>query len=250
MPPHPTFWRSTLILSPHLSLGFSKWSLSLSFPAKTLYAPLLFPIRTTYTAHLIPLDWITRTKFGEQYRSLSSSLCSFLHCLVISSLSGPNILNTPFSNTLSLRSSHNVSDQIQKNHDGHYSHKHWRCLSLLAAISVSLYLNQAPVLSPTIAGTRRTTLATATFRVLPQVIAMAAGNGLNCETCRRLASSAGVRTARGVRAPALETHNPDCQRQTCVFSSWLRSSGVYCGQDLALNRPWHKFTLVRCSQTF
>jgi hypothetical protein len=30
--------------------------------------------------------------FGEQYRSLSSSLCSFLHSLVTSSLLGPNIL--------------------------------------------------------------------------------------------------------------------------------------------------------------
>ena len=47
------------------------------FPTKTLYA-LLSPIRATYPAHLI-LDYITRTILGEQYRSLSSSLCSFLH---------------------------------------------------------------------------------------------------------------------------------------------------------------------------
>jgi hypothetical protein len=48
---------------------------------------------------------------GEQYRSLSSSLWRFLHTLVTASLLGPNILlNTPFSNTLSLRSSLNVSD--------------------------------------------------------------------------------------------------------------------------------------------
>ena len=41
---------------------------------------------------------------GEQYRSLSSSLCSFLHSSVISSLLGPNILlRTLFSHTLSLR---------------------------------------------------------------------------------------------------------------------------------------------------
>ena len=44
---------------------------------------------------------------GEEYRSLSSSLCSFLHSLVTSSLLGPNILNI-----LSLRSSPNVSDQV------------------------------------------------------------------------------------------------------------------------------------------
>jgi hypothetical protein len=45
---------------------------------------------------------------GEQYRSLSSSLRSFLDYLATSSLLGPNIL----LNTLSLRSSHNVGNQV------------------------------------------------------------------------------------------------------------------------------------------
>jgi hypothetical protein len=50
---------------------------------------------------------------GEEYRSWSCSLCSFLHYLVSSSLLGPNMfLNTLFSDTLSLRSSLNVSDQL------------------------------------------------------------------------------------------------------------------------------------------
>jgi hypothetical protein len=49
----------------------------------------------------------------EEYRSWSSSLCSFLHSPVTSSVLGPNItLNTLFSNTLSQRSSLNVSDQF------------------------------------------------------------------------------------------------------------------------------------------
>jgi hypothetical protein len=40
-------------------------------------------------------------------------LCSFIHSPFISSLLDPNILlNTLFSNTLSLRSSLNVSDQV------------------------------------------------------------------------------------------------------------------------------------------
>ena len=58
-------------------------------------------------------DFITRTILGDQYRLLSFSLCNFLHSPVASSLLGPNILlNTLFSNTLSLRSSFSVRDQI------------------------------------------------------------------------------------------------------------------------------------------
>jgi len=49
----------------------------------------------------------------DQYRSLSSSLCSFLHSPVTSSHLAPNIpLNTLFSNTLSLHPSLSVSDQV------------------------------------------------------------------------------------------------------------------------------------------
>jgi hypothetical protein len=52
---------------------------------------------------------------GKEYRSFNSSLCSFLHSPVTSSLLGPNILlNTLFSNTLSLRSSLSVSDQVSQ----------------------------------------------------------------------------------------------------------------------------------------
>ena len=55
----------------------------------------------------------TRTIVGEEYKPLSSPLCSFLQSPVTSSLLGPNILlNTLFSNILSLRSSLNVSDQV------------------------------------------------------------------------------------------------------------------------------------------
>jgi hypothetical protein len=50
------------------------------------------PKRATCPAHLILLDFITRTILGEEYRSLSSSLCSFLHSPITSFLLGPNIL--------------------------------------------------------------------------------------------------------------------------------------------------------------
>jgi hypothetical protein len=49
---------------------------------------------------------VTRKELGELYRSLSSSLSSFLYLPVTTYPLGPNILlNTLFSNTLSLLSS-------------------------------------------------------------------------------------------------------------------------------------------------
>ena len=102
---------SILILSSHLSLGLPSALFLSRFPIKTLF-PTLLPTCAVCPAHLILTDFITRTIFGEQYISLSSSLCSFLNSPVASPLLGPNILlSTLFSNTLSLRPS-NVSDQV------------------------------------------------------------------------------------------------------------------------------------------
>jgi len=91
MPPHSTSWRSLLTLSSHLLLSLRSGLFPSGFPIKPLYTPLLSPISATCPTHLIFLDFIVRTIFGEEYRTLSSSLCSFLHSSVNSSLLGPNI---------------------------------------------------------------------------------------------------------------------------------------------------------------
>ena len=111
--PLPTSWRSILILASHLCLGLPNGLFPAGFATKTLCTPIPSHTRATCPAHLILLDFITRTILGEQCRSLSSSLCNFLHSHVTPSLLGPNILlNTLFSNTLSLCSSLNVSDKV------------------------------------------------------------------------------------------------------------------------------------------
>jgi hypothetical protein len=99
----------------------------LSFLPHTCYMPLPFHY----------FDLITRTILGEEYRSWSPSLRSFLHSPVNSSLLDANILpNSLFSNTLSLCSSLNRSDQV--------SHTHTHKIFLLYSktyINISLYLS-------------------------------------------------------------------------------------------------------------
>ena len=106
-----------LNIHPHIILpftpGFSKWSLSPSFPHQNPVYASLSPIHTKCHVHLILRNVITRIVFGEEYRPLNFSLCSFLHFPVTSFILGQDILlSAIFSNTLSLRSSLNVSDQV------------------------------------------------------------------------------------------------------------------------------------------
>jgi hypothetical protein len=101
--PHPISPRSGLTLSTHLRLGHPSGLLSSGFPVNNLYAFLFLSIRATYPAHHFLLDLNILIILIEEYKSQSSSLCSFLQLRVTSFLFGPDILlSTLFSNTLNL----------------------------------------------------------------------------------------------------------------------------------------------------
>jgi hypothetical protein len=105
---HPNSWSSFLISSSYLGLGLPCGLFTSAFHTKTLYASLLSPTSATCQVHLIRLNFNTRMIFGREFRTLSSSFCSFLHShyrLILLDLNIP--LTTKFSNTLSLSSSLN-----------------------------------------------------------------------------------------------------------------------------------------------
>ena len=62
--PHIPFHEdSSIILSSHLRLGLPSGLFPSGSPVKTLYTPLLSPVRATCPAHLILLDWSIRHDF-------------------------------------------------------------------------------------------------------------------------------------------------------------------------------------------
>jgi hypothetical protein len=97
------------IILPYTHHRSSKWSLSHRLryqnPVRTCPIPIYdtWPTLFQSSCYDRPNIWCW---------SLSSPVCSFLHSPVTSSLLGLNILSTPFPNTLSLRSSLDVKDQV------------------------------------------------------------------------------------------------------------------------------------------
>ena len=107
------FLKTNLNIIPLSMPCSSKQFLSLRSTTPNLYVHIRFPIRATCLANLNLLDLITWIVFGEQYRLLSSSLCSFLRSTVTPSLLGSNIpLTNLFSSTHNFFFSLNVKNQV------------------------------------------------------------------------------------------------------------------------------------------
>jgi hypothetical protein len=115
---HPAYTPTSYSLKIHLSfchlrLGLPSGLFPLSFPTKTLHTPLPSPsdLHTPpipFFSILSPAQlWVRSAYHGDLHFQV------FFRSPVTSSLLGPNILlNTLHSNTLNLRSSLNVSDQV------------------------------------------------------------------------------------------------------------------------------------------
>jgi hypothetical protein len=89
--PNPISTRSILMLSTYLHLDLPTGLFPSGSPTNNLYTFFFSPTHATCPAHLILLNLIILTILGEEYKSCSSSLWSFLHPPVTSALFGPNI---------------------------------------------------------------------------------------------------------------------------------------------------------------
>jgi len=70
------------ILSSHLRLVLPSGLFPKGFPTKTLYTPLLSPLRATRPAHLI-LEFIILTILGEHYRSPETTDFFLLYITIV-----------------------------------------------------------------------------------------------------------------------------------------------------------------------
>jgi hypothetical protein len=79
----------------HLCRGYPGCLFRSDSSIEMLYPPLTSSVGSPCHTHLILLDLMTLMTVGDEYMLWSSSLCSFLRCLVASSLLDPNIPSAP-----------------------------------------------------------------------------------------------------------------------------------------------------------
>ena len=106
------FFKSNLILSSHLRLGFPKCLFPVGVPVKILKALLPSSILATWPFHLNLLEKIALTILGEQYKLWSSPLWSRLNSLFSTLLDPNSRIRILFSNTR--RSSLNLRVHISQ----------------------------------------------------------------------------------------------------------------------------------------
>jgi len=107
--PHPTSRRSILIQFSHLRLSLPHGPFPSTVPTKPCIQ-LFSQMRVTF--HANPIRFFIRIINCEWSSLLSSSLFSLIHSPLSTSLLNLNIQSTLHSNTLSQRSSLNVSNQV------------------------------------------------------------------------------------------------------------------------------------------
>ena len=109
----PTSWMIHLNIILPSTPGSSKWSFPQVSHQNSLHTSPL--PSTCYFPRPSHSRFDHQNNIHWEVQVLSSSLCSFLHSPVTSSLLGPNIIfNTIFSDTLNLPSSLNVSNKIRR----------------------------------------------------------------------------------------------------------------------------------------
>ena len=109
IPRHPTSWRSTVILSSHLCQGLPSGLFPSGFPTK----PCICLSSPPHAIHTPPISFfliLSPVQYWVRNADHSAPHYVVFSTPVTLSLLRPNILNTLFSNTLSLRSSLSVSD--------------------------------------------------------------------------------------------------------------------------------------------